>query len=110
MANQVSIDTVPVMIRISNEDAAKLFTVARTRSQKQGRNVSKSECLKKLVHAWLEKVVPTDEAKTWAAGRRMKAAAVRAKADKDVRSGKYRKPGWEEADRKKAERKLKLAA
>ena len=110
MANQVSIDTVPVMIRISNEDAAKLFTVARTRSRKQNRNVSKSECLKKLVHAWLEKVVPTDEARVWAAGRKQKATEMRAKADKDVRAGKYRKPGWEEEDRKRAERKLKFAA
>lgn len=106
MAYQVSENTCPVMIRIPMEDAAKLHTLARLRSEKTGSAPSMSNQVGAFLHVFLGDVVPMPESIAWAEGRRQKARAIRAKSDARTKAGEWRKEGWQEVD---ARRQARLA-
>ena len=58
-----------------------------------------------MLHERLAGVEVSDAARAWTAKRREKAVLVRRKADMLVATGKYRKEGWQEVDRRRAEKK-----
>ena len=107
MAYQVSVNTCPVMVRLPMEDAAKLHTLARLRSEKTGFAPSMSNQAGAFLHVILGDVVPMPESIAWAEGRRRKARAVRAKSDARTKAGEWRKEGWQEVLARRQERLAK---
>ena len=109
MEYQVSVNTCPVMLRLPMEDAAKLHTLARLRSEKTGAAPSMSNQAGAFLHVFLSDVKPLPESIAWTEGRRQKARAVRAKSDARTKAGKWRKEGWQEVDARRQERLAKKA-
>lgn len=96
MAYQVSENTCPVMIRLPMEDAAKLHTLARLRSEETGFAPSMSNQAGAFLHVFLSDVKALPESIAWTEERRKKARAVRAKSDARTKAGAWRKEGWQE--------------
>ena len=107
MSAQPSISTVNVMIRVKSEDAERLNSLSEIESQKAGHRVSMAAIVTAMLHERLAGVEVSDAARAWTAKRREKAVLVRRKADMLVATGKYRKEGWQEVDRRRAEKKAR---
>ena len=105
MSCQPSISTVNVMIRVKAEDAERLNSLSEIESQKSGHRVSMAAIVTAMLHERLAGVEVSESARVWSARRREKAILVRRKADMIVATGKYRKEGWQEVDRRRAERR-----
>ena len=105
MSCQPSISTINVMIRVKEEDAERLSSLSELESQKAGHRVSMAAIVTAMLHERLADVEISDAARVWSAKRREKAVLVRRKADMIVATGKFRKEGWQEVDRRRAEKK-----
>lgn len=109
MSAQPSISTVNVMIRVKAEDAERLNSLSEIESQKAGHRISMAAIVTAMLHERLAGVEVSATARAWTAKRREKAVLVRRKADMLVATGKYRKEGWQEVDRRRAEKKSREA-
>lgn len=104
MSCQPSISTVNVMIRVKAEDAERLNSLSEIESQKSGHRVSMAAIVTAMLHERLAGVEVSESARAWSARRREKAILVRRKADMIVATGKYRKEGWQDVDRRRMEK------
>ena len=105
MSAQPSVSTINVMIRVKSEDAERLSSLSELESQKAGHRISMAAIVTAMLHERLAGIEISDAAREWSARRREKAILVRRKADMIVATGKYRKEGWQEVDRRRAERR-----
>ena len=110
MSAQPSISTVNVMIRVKAEDAERLRSLSELESDKSGHPISMAAIVTAMLHERLAGVEVSESARAWIAKRREKAILVRRKADMLVATGKYRKAGWQEVDRRREEKRAREAA
>ena len=109
MSAQPSVSTINVMIRVKSEDAERLSSLSELESQKAGHRISMAAIVTAMLHERLAGVEVSDAARAWTAKRREKAVLVRRKADLLVATGKFRKEGWQEVERRRAEKKAREA-
>ena len=87
--NQNNPETYALTARCPIIDAARLRALARSRG------ITPSALVAQLVHAAVADILPTPADIAWANQRRQANLLRRKLQDELTRSGRYRKPGWE---------------